>query len=164
MSEEPEESTTATTETAYRSPTELFKGKLVELLFRNIDHNSNSRNNSAEKFAFHIKTRALSILLERYTPRTAKQETRDWYKQLKDEVNKIRDSQDQTLTVEKKEERILNLQYQYAEEVDQQNQRIIVNSPIIDSDVEGELDVNDEDIVDVIRRGKRTDDKKLEHQ
>ncbi len=149
---------------SYKSPTEMFKGKLIQLLFENITHESKSRTNPDEKFAFATKTRSLANLLERYTPRSAKDELHTWYEQMEKEVQEIRESKDLSVTDTKRAERILAIQYEYAQEVHMHNQKIVTNSPIIEIDTEGELDVTDTEIVDVIRRGKRQDDGTLNYK
>lgn len=149
---------------SYKSPTEMFKGRLVQLLYENISHNSKSRSNPAEKHAFAMKTRDLSILLERYTPGETKKEVRDWYAQLEKEIKDVKEAKDLSVTQDKREEKILALQYRYALEVHMSNQRVITNSPIIDVDIEGELDVTDAEMIDVVRRGKRQDDGTLNYK
>lgn len=147
----------------YKSPTERLKNEIIKLLFENVSHNSKSRNNADERFAFCTKTKDLSILLDKYTPREKRIELLNWYKQLDTKINEVKESKDYTLTVDKKNEMILELQYKYATEVHIHNSKVILNSPIIESDIEGELDINDEEILAVINyRSSRQDDGKLE--
>jgi arsenate reductase-like glutaredoxin family protein len=126
-------------------------------MFDCIEHNSKSRD-PKEKYAFYCKTRDLSILLERYTPRTAREELQEWYKQLKDRINEINNS-GKSRTKEVKDKMILEERYRCSLEVHFHNQRILMNSPIIEVDAEGELDITDEDVIKMVRGGKRTDDK-----
>jgi len=118
---------------------------------------------SKEKYAFCTKTKALAILLERYTPRTAKEELKEWYKQLDEEVNKIKSGDK---TQRDKDAIELNVRYRYALEVDEHNMRILMNSPIVELETEGELDASDLELLNTVRgdgtRGsKRTDDGRI---
>lgn len=140
----------------FLSPTDLIKNKEVSLMFDTINHNAKSLN-LEEKHAFICKASDLSILLERYTPRKTREETKTWYAQLDVEVKKIRD-ENPSETKEKKNEKIMELRYRYAVEVHEKNLRVLMNSPIIEIDVEGDLDINDVNIIEVIRGGKRSDD------
>lgn len=144
--------------TPFLSPTELIKNKSVSLLFDNIEHNAKGLKDE-DKYAFYCKTKDLSVLLERYTPKPARQELMDWYGQLDAEIKSIKD--DKALTPQQRDRKILELRYKYSLEVHSHNQRILMNSPIVELDVEGELDVNDPDVVNVVRGGKRTDDKRV---
>jgi hypothetical protein len=147
----------------YRSPTERLKGEIVNLLFQCITHNSKGRMDSVEKFAFCTKVRDLSTLLEKYTPRSKRQELLDWYKQQDKEISDILNNTDYTVTMDKKEDKILGLMYKYATEVHRHNERILINSPIVETDVEGELDIDDTEILDIIRlKEKRKDDGRIE--
>lgn len=147
----------------YKSPTERLKNTIIRLLEENISHNSKTRNKPDEIYAFCRKTKDLSILLERFTPKEKYKELLEWYKQLNQEISDINQKQDYSLTKEKKDLMILQLEYDYALEVHNHNAKIILNSPIIETDVEGELDVNDEDLLQIIQlKEARSDDKRIE--
>lgn len=149
---------------SYKSPTEMFKGKLTNLLFECTTHRCNCYNNKKEKYAFAKKVQDLSIYLERYTPASKRKELYQWYKQLKDKIQNIRENNngnDKKLTPIEMEDTIVNLEYIYAEEVHKHNQRILNSSPIIEVEVEGELDIDDEETISLIRTEKRVDDRKL---
>lgn len=144
------------------SPTEAIKQRSVGLMFDNINHNSMSMDDK-EKYAFCVKTKALAILLERYTPRDKREEIKDWYAQLAEEIKKIKEGDKIP-----REKAVLELKkkYQYALEVNEHNIRILMNSPIIEIDAEGELDATDQELIrtvrgDGVRGGKRTDDKRI---
>jgi len=144
------------------SPTETIKQRSVGLMFSNIDHNAMSQDNK-DKYAFCTKTKALSILLERYTPRTAKEEVKKWYKQLDEEIKKVKEGDK---TSRDKDLIELNLRYKYALEVDEHNMRILMNSPIVELEAEGELDATDLDLIHTVRGGvsiggKRIDDGRI---
>lgn len=146
------------TPTPFLSPTELIKNKSVNLLFENIGHNAHALKDD-EKYAFYCKTKDLSILLERYTPRSAREELKQWFAQLDAEIKEIKKVR--SLTPQARDKKILELNHNYALEVHAHNQRILMNSPIIELDVEGELDVSDPGVVNVVRGGKRSDAKDL---
>ena len=144
------------------SPTETIKQRSVGLMFENINHNSCSLDNK-EKYAFCTKTKALAILLERYTPRTAKEEIKEWYKKLGIEIKEIWKGDK---TQRDKDVLELNIKYKYALEVNEHNMRILMNSPIVEIDVEGELDATDSELINTVRGdgtrgGKRTDDSNI---
>jgi len=131
-------------------------------MFDNIHHNAKSLDDK-EKNAFCTMTKDLSILLERYTPSSKKKEVRDWYKQLAEEIKRIRASDK---THRDKDAIEINLRYKYSLEVHEHNMRILMNSPIIEIEAEGDLDVTDEDIIhtvrgEISRGGKRLDDGQL---
>ncbi|MDH7506287.1 MAG: hypothetical protein QHH15_00665 [Candidatus Thermoplasmatota archaeon] len=147
----------------YKSPTEKLKNEIVRLLIDNIGHKSRSYNNPEEKHAFCAKTQDLSILLMRYTPKSKRVELQKWYDQLEQQKRDLRNRKDTTITEDKIKEQMLELEYKYALEVHKQNETVIMNSPIIDTEVEGELDVSDEDLVGIIQyKIGRKDDKRLE--
>ena len=146
---------------SFKSPTEMFKGRLVQLLFECIVHQSKCYNDKNEVYAFARKSWDLSILLERYTPSTKRKELIDWKKQLKQEIKTVREDNKKYETPAEKEGQISNLEYTYAEEVHDHNKRILINSPIIEVDIEGDLDLSDDKLLNMIRLGDRTDDGKL---
>lgn len=143
----------------FLSPTEFIKQRSVSLMFDCIEHNSKSHD-PKEKYAFYCKSRDLSILLERYTPRSAREEVVKWYEQLKTKIDEI-NNKGGSATRESKDKMILKERYKCALEIHFHNQRILMNSPIIEVDAEGELDITDEDVIKMIRGGKRTDDRKV---
>jgi len=157
-----DEGTPATYE-VYKSPTERLKQLIIKWLEESVNHYSKSLNNKEEMYAFCIKTECLSNALLRYTGRKSKAELQQWYKQLKEQIKLLKENKDLIITKDKIEDQVLQLRFKYAEEVMKHNTLIIQNSPIIDTEVEGELDVSDEDMIGIIRcREKRVDDGKLE--
>lgn len=157
-----EEGTTSSFE-VYKSPAERLKQLIIKLLEESFNHYSKSYNNKEEKFAFIIKTKCLSDLILRWTGRNAKVELLQWSKQLNNEIKALRETKDMSITKDKIEDKILELKFIFAEEVAKHNTIIIQNSPIIDTEVEGELDITDEDMLGIVRlREKRKDDGKLE--
>jgi hypothetical protein len=150
---------TTTVSSPFLSPDAHIKQKTVGLIFSCIELNAKSLNEE-DKYAFCTKTRDLAIMLERYTPKDNREEIKKWYIQLSQEIDKIKDSQ-QNLTEQQKVKLILDKKYRYSDEVHQHNMRILMNSPIIEVETEGELDLTDEEAIKIIRGGKRTDDGKI---
>jgi hypothetical protein len=142
------------TATSFQSPNDLIKTKMVELVFQTIAHYSKCLS-MEERYAFVVKAEACSILLERYTPDQLRDELRAWYAQLNESVKRIRAS---TATDESKNDRILDERFRYAQEVYKHSIRILMNSPVIEVEAEGELDINDPEALEIIRGGKRKDD------
>ena len=149
-----EESTVVST---FKSPTEMFKIRLLSLLFECIDHNSKSHS-TEELYAFARKAWDLSVLLERYTPTTKRKELSEWKKQLESEIKKASDTANST----ERKKAMGVLDYRYAVEVHLHNQRILTNSPILEVDVEGDLDITDESIKDIVRLKGRQDARRVE--
>lgn len=117
------------------SSTDLIKKNLVELLFQCTVHKSKSFNDE-DKHAFCAKVEDLSSYLMRYTPEVNQKELLDWSKQMKQDMQKIADSKDTRIDTK---ERILAIRYQYAVEMHEHNARILFNSPIIEIEMEGEV-------------------------
>lgn len=140
----------------FLSPTEFIKQKSVSLLFNCIDLNSKSFDDN-DKYSFCRKVKDLSIMLERYTPKNSRKELMDWYKQLETELVAIRDKSN--LTEQTQAGMILNLRHSYALEVHEHNQRILMNSPIVEIEAEGELDITDDEAIKMIRGATMKEDK-----
>jgi len=143
------------------SPTEFIKQKSVSLLFDCIDLNARSIHEE-EKYAFIKKAKDLSIMLERYTPRQRRKELKDWLKQLDNEIKEIKENYKQrNATPKEMEKAIMEKKYEYMVQVHEHNQRVLMTSPIIELEVTGEMDITSEEMVEMVRGGKRTDDGKL---
>lgn len=112
---------------AYKSPAERLKQLIIKLLEESITHYSKSYNNKDESFAFIIKTRCLSDCLLRWTGKTARAELLQWYKQLDEKVKEIKEAKNLTVTDDKRDDMILKLKFQYAEEVRKHNTIVIQN-------------------------------------
>lgn len=145
---------------SYKSPTEMFKGNLIHLLSQCVVHHAGSYNDKNEKYAFARNAWDLAVLIERFTPSSKRKEIMDWKKQLKEEIKKVRMDPKLTTPTERSDA-VMDLEYYYAEEVHEHNIRILSNSPIIEVDVEGDLDVTDENTLDLIRLGSRKDDGRI---
>jgi len=145
---------TQTQTSPFLSPTEAIKQRSVSLMFSCIDLDGNSHEDES-KYAFCRKTKSLSILLERYTPKKIRAETRQWYDQLKGEEKSIKEND--RFTPAEKTSAVLEKRYAYSIEVHEQNIKILMKSPIIEIEAEGELDITDDEAIQVIRGGKRND-------
>ena len=137
------------------SSTDLIKKKLVELLFQCTVHKSKSYSDE-DKYAFCAKVEDLSSYLMRYTPTENQNELLQWNKQMKQDMQKITSSKD---TGTDKKENVLATRYQYALEVHEHNARILFNSPIIEIEMEGEINpVELEKNLGLVRSDERTKD------
>lgn len=134
------------------SSTDLIKKNLVNLLFECTVHKSKSYDEQ-EKFMFCAKVEDLCHYLLRYTPEANQKELLQWYRQMKEDIAVISKKKEIGQTLK---EEILNTRYEYALEVHQHNNHILMNSPIIEVDMEGEIDPErlDKDI-SVVRNDER---------
>jgi len=137
------------------SPSTQEKQYTLRLSYECTDHRANSYENDKEKFAFTCKVEDLVHRLLRFTPSEIRKELEKEYKALEEEIIKIEESK---LDPNKKKKEILDKQYDLAVKIHRHNLKLIPNTSIIDKDVEGELDISDEEIMEIIRGGKRTDD------
>lgn len=161
VNEAPEQSADTQTYQTYKSPTDMFKGRLLSLLFECIMHHSKALNDNNEVYAFARKSWDLSILLEKYIPASKRKELIQWRKQLKEDIKKVRSKEDADYTPAQRSGDILTIEFNYAEEVHMHNTRILINSPVLEIEIEGDLDVTDDNIIDIVRLKKRKDDGKL---
>lgn len=144
--------------TPFLSPDSLIQHKDVGLMFNCIDLNAMSYAEE-ERHQFIRKTRDLMVQLKRYTTPSQQEELIKWYDQMNAEIEVIKkqkhlsDKERRTLTLEK--------MYEYSLMVHEHNQNILLSSPIVEIEVEGILDITDEDAITVIRGGKRTDDGRI---
>lgn len=109
-----------------------------------IEHLSKSLDNNKEKYAFAVKTRALSVLIENYMRNDIKQVTHDYFDELEREIKKVKKRED--LNEETKRQEINQLRFEYALPVSDQNIRIIQNSPIVEVEAHGIIDMESEGI------------------
>jgi len=145
----------------YMTPTQVTKDNTVRLLFECIDLGS-KRYDDEKRQEFIEKVRAVSILLGKYTMVKAREDLQKWYKQLKDELTNIDNASNYTSSDKNKMK--TNLEYKYAKEVNEQNIKVFMMSPIFEEEAEGEMDIVDEDIISMVRMGKRTDDGRITAQ
>lgn len=153
-----EESRGGQLQSPFLSPSELIKQRVVGLMFDCINLNAQSYNQE-KRYEFVKKVKDLMIQLTRYTPKSKQQELIQWYDQMNTELESIK--QRPHLTDQERDKELLNKMYEYSLDVHEHNQRILLNSPIVEIEVEGELDITDDEAIAVIRGGKRTDDKRI---
>ncbi len=109
-----------------------------------IDHLSQSVDSKKEKYAFAVKTRSLSLLLENYMEDSVKEITFKYFKELEEDIAKVKQRTD--LNEETKKNHINNLRFEYMLPVLDQNIRLMQNSPIVEVEAHGIIDMNDKNI------------------
>lgn len=109
-----------------------------------IEHLSKSLNSNKEKYAFAVKTKALSLLLENYMADDVKQITHDYFKELDTKIKEIRKRKD--LNEETKKQHINQLRFDYSLPVLDQDIRVMQNSPIVEVEAHGIIDMNSKGI------------------
>jgi len=131
------------------TPSDQIRRYIVQLSKECIDHLSKSIDSKKEKFAFAVKTKSLSVLLENYMEDKIKKITFDYFKQLDEEILKVKKRSD--LNEETKKHHINNIRFEYMLPVMDQNIRIMQNSPIVEVEAHGIIDMDSEGIKDRIR-------------
>jgi UDP-N-acetylenolpyruvoylglucosamine reductase len=91
----------------------------------------------------------------RYTPSELRKEIQAHYKEMQEKIDEIDRT---TLDLDKKEMEKMEIRFKYAHSIHQHNIKLLPQTAIIVQDVEGDLDVTDEEVLEVIRGGKRKDD------
>jgi len=114
-----------------------------------IEHLSKSLNNNKEKYAFAVKSKALSLLLENYMEDEIKKITHDYFKELDEKIKEIRKRED--LNKETKEQHINQLRFDYSLPVLDQDIRVMQNSPIVEVEAHGIIDMNSKGIKERIQ-------------
>jgi len=114
-----------------------------------IEHLSKSLNSNKEKYAFAVKSKALSLLLENYMEDDVKKITHDYFKELDEKIKAIKKRED--LNKETKEQHINQLRFDYSLPVLDQDIRVMQNSPIVEVEAHGIIDMNAKGIKDRIR-------------
>jgi hypothetical protein len=137
------------------SPSKLEKRDNIRLAYECIQHKSRAYKNDSEKWAYASKVEDLMMRLLRFTRSEIKERLENHYNEMKDELKKIENS---NIDPDKKEREALKLRFEYAHPVHEHNIKLLPMSGIIVRDVEGELDVSNEEILTVIRGGLRKDD------
>lgn len=126
------------------TPSHDIKRYIVQLSKDCTGHLARSMKEKSEKHAFAVKTKALSILMEKYTDREVKKITFEHFKKMDEAIKKIR--QNDKLHEQTRSENILKIRYDYALPVFEQNLRILQNSPITETESHGIIDINNEGI------------------
>ena len=130
------------------TPSDQIKRYIVQLSKDCIDHLSKSLDSDKEKYAFAIKTKALSVLLENYTDDKVKEITSKHFKDMEEKIEEI---QKQKLGDDTKKKTINKYRFEYALPVLDQNIRVMQNSPIVEVEAHGIIDMNSNGIKERIR-------------
>jgi len=136
------------------SASDIEKKRLIALSFQCTDHRARSYKNKEEKHAFITKTEDLMYRFLRFTPSDLRNELEKHYKELDAKLNKIEET---NLDPQQKEREKLDTKYEHALRVHRHNMKIIPYTTVIDHEVEGELDITNEETLEVIRGGGRQD-------
>lgn len=130
-------------------PTEQIKRYIVQLSKDCTDHLSQAYTSDKERYAFATKTKVFSILLEPHTASDIKTATFKSYDDLETEVKKLKD---QEMNEETRKKNMIRIQYDYALPIFEQSLRILMNSPIVEVEAEGIIDLAREGLKDRVRQ------------
>jgi len=131
------------------TPSDQIKRYIVQLSKDCIDHLSKSENNIKERYAFAVKTKSMSVLLENYMDDKVKKITSDHFKEMDEKIRAV--SRDKGLSGDTKKQTINRIRFDYALPVMDQNIRVMQNSPIVEVEAHGIIDMNSDGIKDRIR-------------
>ena len=131
------------------TPSDQIRRYIVQLSKECIDHLSKSIDSNKEKYAFSVKTKALSLLLENYMEKRVKKITFDYFKKLEQEILEVKKRDD--LSEETRKQHINKIRFEYMLPVMEQNIRLMQNSPIVEVEAHGTIDMSDRKIKDRIR-------------
>ena len=143
------------------TPSEIEKKHLVKLSFDCTEHHANSYQNPSEKYKFVKKTEDLMWRLEKYTPKDMKENIKNHYDELKDQLEMIDSS---NLSADNKKKSKLLKEFEYAEAIHIHNSRLLPNSTVMEREIQGELDITDDEAREVIQGGIRKDVKTLNYR
>jgi len=132
------------------TPSDQIKRYIVQLSKDCIDHLSKSEGSKKERYAFAIKTKAMSVLVENYTDDKVKEITNKHFKDMEEKIHEIKNNK--KLSDDTRTETINRIRFEYALPVMDQNIRIMQNSPIVEVEAHGIIDTNSEGIKDRIRK------------
>jgi len=149
------------------TPSDQIKRYIVQLSKDCIDHLSKSEGNNKERYAFAIKTKSLSVLLENYTNDEVRKITNDHFKEMDNRIREIR--KDKELNDDTKKQTENRIRFEYALPILDQNIRVMQNSPIVEVEAHGIIDMNSNGIKDRIQckakalpvRGNKTEDTEI---
>lgn len=133
------------------SPTEQIKRYIVQLSKECTDHLSRSNNDNKERYAFAMKVRVLATMLESYTPKDGIEWKLQHYKELEEEINMIETNT--SYSQETKDVNMIKKQFRYATPVFFQSLKVLQNSPIVEIETEGVIDLSSKDIEKRIQTG-----------
>jgi len=137
------------------SPSEAIKRYIVQLSKECTEHLADSLGNNKQMHAFSMKVWAFSVMLESYTPDKVKPLTKEHYKELNEEIKKIREGD---LNEENKTKNIVLTRYNYALPIFEQSIRIMQNSRIVEVEVEGVIDLKRDGFKDRVRHTEDAQD------
>jgi len=131
------------------NPSDRIKRYIVDLSKECADHLEKSEDNDKERHAFAMKVEVFSIMLEPYTSEEIKNLTRDSYKNMEEEIIKIKGNDLYNESTKKKN--IIKQRFDYALPVFWQSLRILQNSPIVEIESEGIIDFDIEGVKKRVR-------------
>lgn len=134
---------------AVLTPTEHIKHDIVKLRSETVKHLADSCQSDKEKYAFAVKTKVFAISLEPYTDKDTVKLVMDHYTELETEIKGI-DNNDK-LNADNKRKTIVQRQFSYALPIFEQSLRILQNSPIVEMEAEGVINLKDEHMKERIR-------------
>lgn len=122
------------------TPSDQIKRYIVQLSKDCIDHLSKSEHDNKERFAFAVKTKSMSVLLENYMDDNVKEITNTHFKEMDDKILAV--SKDKSLSPDTKRQTINRIRFDYALPVMDQNIRVMQNSPIVEVEAHGIIDMD----------------------
>jgi hypothetical protein len=151
-----------TFESSYEgSPSKIEKRDNLRLAYDCSIHKSNSYKNPKEMWAFACKVEDVMFRLLRFIPSEVKQELQDHYKELQ---SKLEENKRIEQPAEVRENKEVELMFEYAKPVHEHNMKLLPMANVVQRNVEGELDISKEEIIEVIRGGKREDDGTIQYR
>ena len=128
-----------------------MKNKLImRELSKCINHFANSYKNDKEKYAFIARVKSLHHLLLSSTPAHIRKKTEELAEEYK---RRIEEETRNIGSEEEKEKRRLEILMEFAEILHYQNIQIIDNSKMMEEEIEGQIDVSDEEFIKAVRQG-----------
>jgi hypothetical protein len=136
------------------TPTEMIRHDIVALAKETTTHYKRAEYEDSDKHMFYATVKVLSIRLEPYTPLEVRRETFAHYKELKEIEEQIKANA--TYSESTKKQTVLKRRYDYSLPIFEQNLRILQNSPLVEIEVEGLLNLADEEAIQQIQLDYRT--------
>jgi hypothetical protein len=146
-------------ETSYEgSPSKIEKRDNLRLAYDCTVHKSNSYKNPKEMWAFACKVEDVMFRLLRFIPSDVKTELQTHYKEMQE---KLEENKRIEQPAETRERKMVEIMFEYAKPVHEHNMKLLPMANMIQRDVQGELDVSKEEVLEVIRGGKREVDDRV---
>jgi hypothetical protein len=136
-------------------PSDIERRDNLRLMYDCTVHKSNSYKNPKEMWAFACKTEDVMFRMLRFIPSRIRQEIQDHYKEMD---LKLEDNKRTEQPAEVRERKEVEIMFQYAMPIHEHNMKLLPMSSTIQRDLEGELDVTKQEVLDLIRGGRRGDD------